>query len=258
MILWAVGWGIAGIARLIDGPRMMLFSAGELPFGAWQYAETILGLLIAVAVGWAGVLILRRDPRAMFATYGALGAFLLQRIIFALAGLGRMGGPAVWGDAICVAALLWFIATSLSAPDDEERRIPRVVDLALLILVGREALRLAALPSPVVSLAHDVGMLANAPVYVGLTIIGTLLGMGAAALLLARITGARIIAPTTSVLLTASLLYAFILLGTQANWQAQYAPGVATRLSLYAMGVIALIERGMLISAIEGKQRGGA
>ena len=265
MVLWAVGWGIAGLARLIDGPRIALFSGGDFPFGAWQYVETSVGLLIAIAVGWAGGRLLRRRPGAGKRAIWALAAFVAYAAIILVTRAIGAGGWHEWlwharygnllSNMICAGAMLWFIATSLAAPEDEQRRIPRVVDLALLILVGREALPFITAPGSVASVAENLGMLTNMSVHVALGAIGTIIGMAVTALALARIVGARIIAPATTILLTASLFYAFILLGTQAYWQAYLTPGVASRLSLYAALVVTLIERGMLIAAIEGKQR---
>lgn len=239
---------------------MALLSAGEFPFGTWQYVETIVGLLIAIAIGWAGARLVRRRPGAGPRATWALAAFLAYAAIVLVARASGAGAWHVWlqralngrllPDMVCVAALLWFIATGLAAPDPEERRIPRVVDLALLVLVGREALPLLAAPDSVAWLVENVGRIVDSPVCAGLTIIGTVLAMAVAALALARITGARVIAPATSVLLAASLFYAFILLGTQTSWQAHMVPGMATHLSLYAAGVITLIERGMLLAAL--------
>ena len=258
MILWAVAWAVAGIARLTDGPRMALWSAGEAPFGPLQYAETVAGLVIAVGVGWAGAR-LRREPGTGLAI-GALGAFILHRALISLhrgaeAWLRVGVASGVLQDMFCAGALIWFVHRSAAGPSPDERKIPPVVDLGLLILVGRDALPLLAPPVGFGSLRQLPQLLQSSPVDVGLGIIGMLLGICALGLALARIGGARIIAPATSALLSASMLYAFILMGTEVGMRAEGVPGVATRLSLYATAIMHLIERGMLLSAVRRKQR---
>jgi len=256
LILWATGWTISGVARLIDGPRLAIYSSWQIPFGPLQYAETIAGLLIAIGVGWAGVR-LGRDRR-IWPAVGALGALILHRALISL----HWGADAwlrvgiesgVLPDIFCAGALIWFIYSS-KAPAPEGRRISRVVDLALLMLVGRDALRLLMPPIGFDELHQIPQLLGSSPVYIGMGILGMVLGIFVCALALARISGARIIAPAASALLGASMFYVFMLLGT-IGMGAGGVPGVATKLSLYAIAVVHLIERGILLSAIEGKQR---
>lgn len=261
MILWAVGWTVAGVARLIDGPKLAMLSLDQVPFGAFQRVEVTLGLLIATAIGWAGVLMLRRDPRAVPLAIGGTSAFVLHRSVFTIAGLAQVDDAEAWlralihggvlPDIACVAALAWFVARTASDPAPDDRRFPRVVDLALLVLVGREALHLMVSPIVPNSLSEVLNNLEAAPIDVVIGGMGMLIGMGAVAVGMARLAGARVIVPATSAVLTASMLYAFILLGTQTAWQSAQISGTATRLSLYAAGVVALVERGLLISALE-------
>jgi hypothetical protein len=79
------------------------------------------------------------------------------------------------------------------------------------------------------------------------------LGMAVLALALARLGGARNLTRPTSTIVAISLFFAFMLLGMPSAGYAGSIPGVATRLSVYVVGIAALIERGLLLSVLNDK-----
>jgi hypothetical protein len=158
-------------------------------------------------------------------------------------------------DAFCAAALAWFIHRIAAGPAADDRRVPYVVDLAILILVGRDALMLLTPPVGFGSLDQLPQLLMSSPVAVAMGIIGTLLGIAVCGLALARIAGARTIGRATSVMLSVSMFYAFISMGTEIGTNPGFTAGIATRLSLYVVAVIHLIERGILLSAVDDNKR---
>ncbi len=287
MVVWALKWFSGPVVFALQADQVSRM-VGASYFGPaavyFRHGANLVGLAIAVASIVVGIRLRKLRPHAPeqarwvllgIIAYQALlvmGPALLELVLArANATAVLHTGPiallvcgAALPDLLCAGGLIWFLAQAdrpVPADGEQTKRspVPPVITLAILVLLAREGLRVALAPADVYALQSTLAAGFDAPVYAVVIAIGVLTALGAIALGLARITGARSLGPATMVVLL--LVLARLLVSFGLPSVSGLPPGAAGAAMMAGLGLSSIAnvaEYGMLLFAVESFVRRSA